>query len=641
MTVGPGIKSKPTAARVEVPAEESFGAFVTREGIDFKVWAPSTAQVDVIVHGETPLQIPMRAMGNGVFCAQIAKLKASIEYQFQIDGQRYPDPYSRFQPHGPHGPSMAVDTRAYGWRDRDWRGISLQGQIIYELHVGTFTKEGTFDAAAEKLRWLREMGITAVEVMPIAEFPGRFNWGYDGVNLFAPFHGYGDYEAFKRFVDAAHREKIGVILDVVYNHLGPDGNYLGMFSPNYFNKEHHNDWGLPFNVDGEDSEFVRLYLLDNARYWVREFHLDGLRLDASGHIPDKSKPHILMELEEQIRAVASPRSIVLIAEDEQQPGSRLLPQDRGGFGLDAMWNDDFHHSAQVALRGRRHAYLNDHRGVAQEFVSGAKYGFLFQGQFYFWQKQPRGQRMRASAMACVNFIDNHDQIANSLYGLRSHHGTSAAKYRALTALLLLGPQTPMIFMGQEFGAATRFLYFADHQDPLRAAVINGRNEFLAQFDGIATADAVSILADPADPRTFERSKLSWGEDARDAAIVALHRDLIRLRREDPVIRLQDAKALDGAVLSEHAFVLRWFNDEYGDRLLVVNFGADLTYEPGPEPLIAPSLDRFWSIEWSSARIAYGGGGVESPESEDGWRIPGETAILLRERPISDALTLDA
>jgi maltooligosyltrehalose trehalohydrolase len=382
---------------------------------------------------------------------------------------------------------------------------------------------------------------------------------------------------------------------------------------------------------------VRQFILDNARYWVREFHLDGLRLDASGHIPDTSDSHLLAEIVDCAREAASPRSILIIAEDEQQQATRLLPRTQGGFGIDAMWNDDFHHTAQVALRGRRHAYLNDYKGSAQEFVSCAKRGFLFQGQYYFWQKQPRGQRLRSSAGSCVTFLDNHDQVANSLYGLRSHQATSAAKYRALTALLLLAPQTPMLFMGQEFGANSPFLYFADHDGELRAAVIAGRKEFLEQFAGYATPDALAILTDPADEATFHRSKLRWNDAEINSGIVRLHRDLLQLRREDPVIGEQDARALDGAVLSDHAFVLRWFSDEYGDRLLVVNLSTDFQFEPGPEPLLAPSPANYWSLLWSSARIAYGGGGVELPEGETGWRIPGETAILLCERRVTSTL----
>jgi maltooligosyltrehalose trehalohydrolase len=481
------------------------------------------------------------------------------------------------------------------------------------------------------------MGITLIEVMPIAEFPGRFNWGYDGVNLFAPFHGYGDYDAFKRFVDAAHKTGLGVILDVVYNHVGPSGNYLPVFSPHYFSKRHSNDWGEPFDVEGEHSARVRQFIVDNACYWLKEFHLDGLRLDATSDIPDSSDRHILAELIARARELSGGRPVIIVAEDERQQATRLLPEERGGFGIDAMWNDDFHHTAQVALRGKRHAYLNDYKGSSQEFISCAKRGFLYQGQYYFWQKQPRGQRVRTPAMSLITFLDNHDQVANSLYGRRSHQNTSAGMYRTLTALFLLTPQTPMLFMGQEFGARSPFLYFADHEGELRTAVKRGRQEFLEQFNAIATPDALALLTDPADETSFVRSKLSWREDAKDASIVALHRDLLSLRKSDPVIREQDAAALDGAVLTERCFVLRWFSDTHGDRLLVVNLSSEFQFEPGPEPLLAASSGSYWSLLWSSDRPAYGGGGVELPESDTGWRIPGETAILLCEQPTASAI----
>ncbi len=634
-------EAEPRQVRTGLAAmNDIFGAAVTRQGVEFKVWAPRAASVDVIVLTPRVREVRMQVDQRGVHTTRIDALETGATYQFQIDGKRYADPYSRFQPEGPHGPSQVVDAQAYRWQDSSWRGRDLKGQVIYELHIGAFTEAGTFDAAIERLSWLRSIGITLIEVMPIAEFPGRFNWGYDGVNLFAPFHGYGDYDAFKRFVDTAHREGIGVLLDVVYNHIGPAGNYLPIFSPHYFCKRRTNEWGTPFDVDGEHGAFVRQFIVDNACYWVREFHLDGLRLDATSNIPDSSQPHILAELVERARATTH-RPLLFIAEDEQQQATRLLPRTDGGFGIDAMWNDDFHHSAQVALRGRRQAYLSDYRGSAQELISCAKRGFLFQGQYYFWQKQPRGQRVRTPASSLITFLDNHDQVANSLYGKRSHQSTGAARYRALTALLLLAPQTPMLFMGQEFGAATPFLYFADHEGELRAAVRDGRRTFLQQFDGLATPDALAILDDPAEESTFRKSKLDWRGAAQDSLSVALHRDLLRLRRDDPVIREQDASALDGAVLTGQSFVLRWFNDEHGDRLLVVNLSTEFHLEPGPEPLLAPSTEMHWSLRWSSERVAYGGGGVELPETDNGWRIPGESAVLLGEAPITSTIRSQA
>ena len=314
---------------------------------------------------------------------------------------------------------MLVDPTAFKWSDAQWRGVQLHGQVIYELHIGTFTPEGTFDAAAEKLRYLRELGITMIEVMPVAECPGRWNWGYDGVQLFAPYHVYGDHDAFKRFVDRAHALGLAVILDVVYNHLGPDGNYLKCFSPHYFSTRHHTEWGEALNLDGDYAQGTRDFILGNVRYWLGEFHLDGLRLDATQSIFDDSRPHILEELARTARETAQPRSIVVISENEPQHAQQLLPPERGGYGLDAMWNDDFHHAAKVALTGTRDGYFGDYTGRAQEFVSCVRRGFLYQGQWYPWQKKTRGQAAPGlPAWSLVVFLQNHDQVGNT-FGRRS------------------------------------------------------------------------------------------------------------------------------------------------------------------------------------------------------------------------------
>jgi len=304
----------------------------------------------------------------------------------------------------------------------------MTGQVIYELHIGTFTPEGTFDAAARELLELKRLGITLLEVMPIAAFPGRWNWGYDGVNLYAPSQMYGDVEALKRFINAAHAFGLGVILDVVYNHLGPDGNYLRAYSDDYFTDRYKNDWGDAINFDGPDSPEVREFFIRNACYWITEFHLDGLRLDATQNIYDAGPVHVLAELSRRTREVAWPRNIVLIAENEPQDIRCLLPIEQGGFDLDGMWNDDFHHAAQVALTGQREAYYTDYRGNPQEFISAVKRGFLYQGQYYKWQKQPRGTVVTSQpASAFILFTQNHDQVANTLHGERIHALTSAAR----------------------------------------------------------------------------------------------------------------------------------------------------------------------------------------------------------------------
>jgi maltooligosyltrehalose trehalohydrolase len=615
---------------VELTRRLPGGAELTPEGVHFRVWAPGSHEVEVVLEGAArPLRLDSEDEG---YFSGPARLAPGTLYRYRLDGgESYPDPYSRFQPRGPHGPSMVVDPDAYTWKDAQWAGISLPGQVLYEMHIGAFTPEGTFDAAIRELPHLADLGVTCLEIMPIGEFPGRFNWGYDAVDLFAPYHGYGDYDAFKRFVDAAHALRLGVILDVVYNHLGTDGNYLGRFSRNYFTDRYPNEWGDAINFDGDASQHVRALFSANAAYWVREFHLDGLRLDATQSIYDASRPHVLAEIAARARAEAVPRSILLIGENEPQRIQALDSIPDGGFGLDALWNDDFHHSARVALTGRCDGYFHDHRGRAQEFISAAKYGFLFQGQHYGWQKKARGTPALQRAPCCfVTYVQNHEQVANTFYGQRIHELTSPARLRAMTALLLLSPQTPMLFMGQEFAASSPFAFFADHKPELAQDVYSGRRKFMEQFKHYATPAAQAALLDPKSPETFARSKLNFAERETHRAVLDLHRDLLRLRREDPVIA-RCSRDLDGAVLGERAFLLRWFDADHGDRLLLVNLGDELDLRPMPEPLLAPPAEAQWQLGWSSDEPRYGGPGTLDPSASAQWHLPGECATLFRAR----------
>lgn len=605
-----------------------LGALLEEGGCRFRVWAPAARTVAVAIEREGSRQWPLEAEADGYHSALVPVAQAGDRYRYLVDGRALPDPCSRFQPEGPHGPSEIVDPVAFEWHDQDWPGLVLKGQVLYELHIGTFTREGTFDAAAERLPYLSALGVTALEIMPIAEFPGRFNWGYDGVSLFAPSHQYGDYAALKRFVDAAHRLGLGVILDVVYNHLGPDGNYLPSFSPHYFTDRYRTDWGDPLNYDGDHSLPVRHFFVANAREWIESFHLDGLRLDATQSIFDSGPVNILAELGAAARKAAGERRILLISENEPQCASHLLPTPEGGLGLDAMWNDDFHHSAMVAATGRRHAYYFDYLGLPQEFVASAKRGFLFQGQHYLWQKQHRGEPLRTPIEGCIAFLQNHDQVANSLTGDRLHQLASPALCRALTATLLLGPQTPMLFMGQEFNSGSPFLFFADHEEPLRTQVWEGRREFLRQFPGAASREGQQQVQDPSLEQTFLRSRLDWSECTEDNIALRLHRDLLALRRSDPVIAGQGANGFDGAVICASVFVLRWFDSTEGDRLLVVNLGADVHQRPVPEPLLACQPGRSWAMRWSSESTVYGGTGSVNPDADSGWTFPAQTAVLL-------------
>ena len=608
-------------------------------GVHYRVWAPQHQGVEVVLEGgpghcHNGLSVAFPLMpepSSGYFSGLLPAAGPGTRYRYRLDGSAtlYPDPASRFQPDGPHGPSQVIDPGTFQWTDGHWRGIDLPGQVLYEMHIGTFTRAGTWAAAAHELPELHSLGVTVLEVMPVAEFSGTFGWGYDGVDLFAPTRLYGTPDDFRRFVDQAHAAGIGVILDVVYNHLGPDGNYLQQFSEAYFTARYTTDWGKAINFDGAQCAPVREFFTANAGYWIDEFHLDGLRLDATQNIYDASSEHILVAITQRARQAAGKRGIIVVAENEPQHTKLVYPLAQGGYGMDALWNDDFHHAAMVALSAHREAYYTDYLGAPQEFISACKRGYLYQGQYYKWQKQRRGTPSRTLAPAAfITFLQNHDQIANSGQGQRCHKLTSPGRYRALTALMLLGPGTPMLFQGQEFAASTPFLYFADHQTELATLVQIGRKEFLTQFPTLAQPQPQAALADPADPDTFRRCKLDFTERQRHAQAYALHQDLLHLRRTQPALRQQCVGGLDGAVLSSEAFVLRFWGDEEHDLLLLVNLGIDLHLDVAPEPLLAPPENRLWEILWSSEDLQYGGLGTAPLETETGWRLPGHATVLL-------------
>jgi maltooligosyltrehalose trehalohydrolase len=639
-----GMKEESSAAaarRMPVGAEVVEGG-----GVHFRVWAPGRRKVEVVVEppepepGAEPAAFALKAEKKGYFAGLVSRLKSGMLYRFCLDEDPllYPDPASRFQPNGPHGPSQVVDPQEFAWNDQDWHGISADdsgGHVIYEMHIGTFTKEGTWEAASRELPELSALGITVLELMPVADFPGRFGWGYDGVNLFAPSRLYGRPDDMRRFVDRAHAAGLGVILDVVYNHLGPDGRYLDQFSKHYFSKRHSTDWGETFNFDDRYSEAVREYILSNAVYWIKEFHLDGLRLDATQQIFDDSPDHILAAIVRQVREAAWPRSVYIVAENEPQDVKLLHSPEKGGYGIDALWNDDFHHSAMVAMTGRADAYYTDYRGTAQEFVSAMKYGFLYQGQWYSWQKARRGTPAFGLAPSrFVQFIQNHDQLANSASAKRAHLLTSPSLYRVFAALLMLGPQTPMLFQGQEYASSSPFYYFADHKEEIAGLVAKGRASFLAQFRVLATPEMQARLPDPDDPMTFMKSKLDQQERVSHAEEYALYRDLMRLRREDAVFQsVRRTGHIDGAVFGIDAFVLRFFGEAEGDdRLLLVNLGRDLILSPAPEPLLAQPKEADWALLWTSEHPRYGGVSTPPWPTEGEWHMLSETAVVLYPQP---------
>jgi maltooligosyltrehalose trehalohydrolase len=610
------------------------GAEPTDAGTHFRVWAPRSrrAAVELVSRGGENKLHELEAENDGYFSALIPEARAGMLYKIRLDSGSFPDPASRFQPDGPHGPSQIVDPSAFRWTDSNWRGVDLERQVIYEMHLGTFTPEGTWRSTMEQLPELARLGITTLEVMPVAEFPGRFGWGYDGVDLFAPTRLYGSPDDFRAFVDRAHALGLAVILDVVYNHIGPDGNYLKEFSPDYFTDRYQNEWGEALNFDGPNSGPVREFFIANAGYWIDEFHLDGLRLDATQQIFDASEDHLLAAIGRRVREKANGRQTYLVAENETQESKLARKPEHGGYGLDALWNDDFHHSAKVALTGRSEAYYSDFRGSPQELISAIKHGYLFQGQWFSWQKKRRGAPATGLHPArFVNFIQNHDQIANSLCGVRLDKLTSPGRLRAMTALFLLAPGTPMLFQGQEFAASAPFVYFADHNPELAKLVAKGRRAFVEQFPSVAQPESTPCFMNPESESTFQRCKLDLSERERHATHYALHRDLLQLRRDDSVFGHPKPGGVEGAVLGSEAFVLRFFGGDDGDRLLLVNLGADLPLTVMPEPLLAPMEDGAWKLIWSSEDPRYGGFGTP-PLGEQSWCLPGHAALVLTSEP---------
>ena len=627
----------PSDSRVNTPAMARrfpIGAEVDPEGagVHFRVWAPRRSKVEVVLD-EGPA-IVLQREPTGHFSALAPQAAGGSQYRFRLDGKgEFPDPASRFQPQGPHGPSQVVDPFRFAWTDSAWPGAHLKGQVISEIHIGTFTHEGTWNAARRELPELAATGITALEIMPVADFPGRFGWGYDGVGWFAPVAIYGSPDDFRRFVDDAHRERLAVILDVVYNHFGPDGNYLREYSEDYFTDRYINEWGDAINFDGPNSCGVRELVIANAGYWAAEYHIDGLRLDATQQIFDASPVNIMTELASSFRACAGERACFVVAENEQQDARLARPSESGGCGLDGLWNDDFHHSARVALTGRNEAYYSGYTGRAQELLSAAKYGYLYQGQWYSWQKKPRGEpALDLEPWQFVTFIQNHDQISNGSGGRRIHFLTSPGSYRAITAFLLLAPGTPLLFQGQEFAASSPFCFFADHPGELGRLVREGRLRFLSQFPSLAPPEMGAYQPDPGDRGTFQMCKIDFAERNTHAPAYRMHKDLLRLRREDDVIRTAAVtrRMVDGAVLGSESLALRYFGEPWGnDRLLLLNLGRQCEIASLPEPLIAPPVGAVWELLWSSEDPRYGGLGTPPLVRRETWHMPGHAAVVLR------------
>ena len=582
--------------------------------------------------------VALRAEDRGYHAVFVPNLAPGARYRFRLgdDPTLYPDPASRFQPEGPFGPSQIVDPHDSAWTDAGWRGTTEpHRQVIYEMHVGTFTREGTWAAASAQLPFLADLGITMIEMMPVNDYAGRRGWGYDGVNLFAPCRNYGTPADLRRFVDRAHSIGVAVILDVVYNHFGPAGNFLFQFAPQYKHSDREaNEWGDTLNFDGKDSHGVREFFISNAGYWIDEFHFDGLRLDATQAIHDESKVHVLAEIVRRARAAAGTRKIYVVGENEPQDTSLLAPIDRGGCGLDSLWNDDFEHTARVALTGVNDGYDHDYQGTPQEIISALKHGFLYQGQLHAWQRNTRGTMTRGLTPGrFVNCLENHDQVANTSFGDRLAAVTDTASLRAMTAVLLLAPQIPMLFQGQETGSKQRWNFFVDHDPELNKIVRHGRATFMSQFARLGTPEAQAALPDPGAGATFDDCILEAKLRTSENPVVLLHRDLLRLRRDHPMFTDQRAGVLDAALIAEHAFVVRWFSDDgTGDRLLLVNLGPTFRKAVLPEPLLAPPLRTGWKTRWSSEHPAYGGHGTPEPFTLARLAIPAHAAVLCAPDP---------
>lgn len=472
---------------------------------------------------------------GAVYQGVVPDVQPGVDYRYLLDRERErPDPVSRFCPEGPHGPSRTVDPAAYRWSDQEWGGLEMSRLAIYELHIGTFTPDGTFDSAITRLPFLRELGVTAIEVMPVAEFPGGRNWGYDGVSLYAPQSTYGGPDGFKRLVDAAHAEGLGVLLDVVYNHLGPEGNYLGDFGP-YFSDRHRTQWGDGWNLDGPDSDEVRRYLVDNALYWITEFHLDGLRLDAADKIVDLSALHFLEEVVTAVRARAGHlgRRVNLIAESDANDPRFIRPSEIGGYGFDAQWADDFHHAVQATLTGERQGYYADFGGVGS-VAKALSDRFVNDGRYSPYRRRRYGRpAVDLPGDRFVVCVQNHDQVGNRAGGERLSVLVSPEALKLGAAILLLSPYVPLLFMGEEYGETNPFLYFVSHGDPaLVEAVREGRRQEFAAF---AWAGEVP---DPQAEDTYTRSRLDWSRvvEPQHAALRSLYADLLRLRATDPALR---------------------------------------------------------------------------------------------------------
>ena len=589
----------------------TLGALFDGAGTTFRVWAPDHDRVDLVV--ENAAADAIRALErepSGYWSGRFEDLRPGTWYRYRLNGkhdQVYPDPASRFQPEGVHGPSQVIDPSSFQWSDAAWRPPSLGELVFYELHVGTFSPAGTFRGALERLPDLVDLGVTAIELMPVADFPGCRNWGYDGVALFAPARCYGCPDDLRALVDAAHARGLAVFLDVVYNHLGPDGAYANAFSPHYFTEAHRSPWGRGVNLDGPLSAEVRRFFIENAMHWLREYHIDGLRLDATHAMQDESPRHFLAELTSTIHA-DSERPAIVVAEDHRNLAQLLLPIERGGYGVDGVWADDFHHQARVHTAGDCEGYFVDYTGSTTDLAVTMRQGWFFTGQHSPHLDCPRGSDPTPlEPHQFIICIQNHDQIGNRADGARLNQEIDLATYRALTALLLLAPQTPLLFMGQEWAASTPFLFFTDHHEELGISITQGRRAEFAAFTAFADPERRLRIPDPQAGDTFERSRLAWDERTREphAGTLRLHRALLSLRRTGRAWREVGRDSYAASAPGEHTVMVTLANGRTaGDEYVVVArvSGCGTVTIPGAGSLVLTTEDSDFAADPQAVSI---------------------------------------
>lgn len=563
-----------------------FGAECRDDGsVRFRLWAPAAHQLELCIAGANPMRIPLSRCDQGWFELTTDAARPGTQYRFRInDAQDVPDPASRFQPGDVHGTSEVVNPAAFDWQDREWHGRPWEEASIYELHVGAFTPAGTFSAAQDRLDYLADLGITAVELMPLADFPGRRNWGYDGVFLFAPDSTYGRPEDLKELVQSAHERGLIVLLDVVYNHFGPEGNYLRAYAPQFFTDRHRTPWGDGINFDGPDSRVVRDFFIHNALYWLTEYHFDGLRLDAVHAIIDDSTPDILTELADAVRSFIEPgRHVHLILENDRNQARYLQRTERcHPKSHTAQWNDDIHHALHLLITGERDGYYSDYSERPLDQLGRCLVdGFAYQGEASNYRNgAPRGESTAGLPLtAFVSFLQNHDQVGNRAFGERIINIADGRAVRAAAAILLLAPSPPLLFMGEEFGAETPFLFFCDFEKDLAAAVTAGRRIEFAHFARFSDPAERARIPDPNAASTFESSRLDWSVVSQPSHRdwLRFYRSLLNLRCQHIVPRLRAGCVVDAdyEVLGDRGITADWKFSDHSKLILMANLETEL------------------------------------------------------------------